>query len=222
MRIMALVLALVSLVGHVSAGEPTKVTFTKESMGKLPPSWKADLTGPATTKVGSIWKIIADSTSPSKSGFVLAQTGESTGPYFNLCILENVKAKDVEISVHFKANKGEVDQGGGIVWRYQDAKNYYVARMNPLEDNYRLYKVVDGKRIQLASEGKIKVEANTWHLLTIKHVGKKIECSFDGKKSLSAEDDTISNAGRAGLWTKADAQTSFDLFSLRPLTENEK
>ncbi len=192
--------------------KPSGITFAKEHVGKLPPHWKAERAGEGE---GSVWKVQTDETAPSKSGHVLAQTAASPRTMFNLCVLDGTKAKDVEISVHFKAVLGDVDQGGGVVWRYQDAKNYYVARMNPLEDNYRLYKVVDGKRIQLATAEKIKVAPGAWTQLSIKHVGSKIECSFDDKKLLDAEDDAIPAAGRTGLWTKADARTRFDLFSVR-------
>jgi hypothetical protein len=192
----------------------TTFTFTKDSLGKLPPGWKAAQTGKGD---GSAWKVVADATAPLKTGHVLAQTASSPRAMFNLCVAENVKAQDVEIEVQFKAVEGKLDQGGGVVWRYQDADNYYVARMNPLEDNYRLYKVIKGQRIQLATEEKIEIPTGTWHRLQVKHVGKKIACFLDGKKILEAEDDAIPESGRTGLWTKADARTSFDEFKVRDL-----
>jgi hypothetical protein len=183
------------------------ITFAKDDAGKLPKGWTADKTGKGE---GSIWKVVADDTAPSKKGYVLAQTAEGPGPLFNLCVADDTSLKDVEVTVAFKANKGNKDQGGGIVWRYQDNNNYYIARMNPLEDNYRLYKVVAGKRIQLATKEDLKVPAGTWHTLTVKMTGDQIECSLDGKKQLEGKDDTFQKAGKIGLWTKADAQTSFD------------
>ena len=122
--------------------------------------------------------------------------------------------KDVEVTVEFKAMAGKKDQGGGIIWRYQDANNYYLARMNPLEDNYRFYKVVAGKRTQLAGEEDIKVPAKEWHTLKIKMAGEKVECYLDGKKEIEATDATFTKAGQVGLWTKADAQTYFDGFQV--------
>ena len=183
------------------------ITFAKDDAGKLPKGWTADKTGKGE---GSVWKVVADDTVPSKKGYVLAQTAEGPGPLFNLCVADDTNLKDVEVTVAFKANKGNKDQGGGIVWRYQDNNNYYIARMNPLEDNYRLYKVVAGKRIQLATKEDLTVPAGTWHTLTIKMTGDQIECSLDGKKQLEGKDDTFQKAGKIGLWTKADAQTSFD------------
>jgi Domain of Unknown Function (DUF1080) len=185
--------------------------FSKDDLGKVPAGWKADKTG---TGEGSVWKVVADDTAPSKKGCALAQTAEGPGALFNLCVADDTSYKDVEASVAFKAVKGVKDQGGGVVWRYQDANNYYLARMNPLEDNYRVYKVVAGKRTELKSAD-VKVPTGEWHTLKIKQIGDQIECSLDGKKHLEAKDDTFQKAGKVGLWTKADAQTHFDNFTVQ-------
>src|SRR5262245_5555253 len=205
------VLALLALTGAMVLAQDNAPSFRfgKDDVGTVPTGWQADKTGKGE---GSIWKVVADPTVPSKSGFALAQTAESPGPMFNLCVAEGPKYKEVEVSVAFKAVKGKADQGGGIVWRYQDPNNYYVARMNPLESNYRVYKVVAGKRIQLETKEGLKVPAGEWHTLKIKMEGDRIECYLDGQKHLDASDATIKEAGRVGLWTKADAQTHFDDF----------
>jgi hypothetical protein len=202
-----------SLSLHAADDKAKTFTFMKDDVGKVPAGWKADKTGKGE---GSVWKVVADDTAPSKKGFVLAQTAEGPNALFNLCVSEASSYKDLEVSVAFKAVKGAKDLGGGIVWRYQDTNNYYIARMNPLEDNYRVYKVVDGKRIQLATKEDLKVPVNTWHTLTIKMMGDQIECALDGKKLLDAKDDTFAKAGKIGLWTKADAQTYFDDLKVSP------
>jgi len=201
----------------LAAEEKAKmIRFSKDDLGKVPAGWKADKTGKGA---GSVWQVVADDTAPSKTGHVLAQTAESPGSVFNLCVADKPSVKDVEVIVAFKAVKGKQDQGGGIVWRYQDAKNYYVARMNPLEDNYRVYKVVAGKRIQLETKEDLKVPAGEWHTLKIKMMGDQIECYLDGKKQLEAKDDAFAKAGKVGLWTKADAQTYFDDFQVSDLAK---
>jgi hypothetical protein len=186
-------------------------SFGKGDVGKVPAEWKVDRTGKGE---GSAWKVVEDKTAPSKSGLVLAQTAESPKSMFNLCIADDTKYKDVEVSVAFKAVAGKEDRGGGIVWRYQDNNNYYIARMNPLEDNYRVYKVVDGKRTQLESAD-LKVPSGEWHKLKIEMTGDMITCYFDGKKYLDARDSTFADAGKIGLWSKADAQTYFDEFTAK-------
>jgi hypothetical protein len=174
-------------------------------IGELPPGWIAAKTGEGP---GSVWKVVKDATAPS-AGKALAQTSpDGPKPLFNLCIAKKTKFRDLEMTVAFKAVAGKIDQGGGLVWRYIDAKNYYVARMNPLEDNYRVYKVVAGRRTQLATAD-LKIDAAKWHKLRVVHVGKHITCYCDGRPYLDVRDDTFPKAGQIGLWTKADAQTHF-------------
>jgi hypothetical protein len=195
---------------YVAAGEKSKlVQFNKDDLGKVPSGWKADKTGMGE---GSIWKIVADESAPSRTGLALAQTAASPKAVFNLCVADEPRLKDVEASVAFKAMKGELDQGGGIVWRYQDANNYYIARMNPLEDNFRVYKVVGGKRSKEFQDATVKIPAGEWHTLKIKMIGDRIECFLDGKKYLDVKDSEFDKPGRVGLWSKADAQTHFDQF----------
>jgi hypothetical protein len=148
-----------------------------------------------------------------RAAVALAQTAESRGSVFNLCVASDTDFKDVEVCVAFKANKGNKDQGGGIVWRYQDADNYYVMRVSPKEGNFRAYKVVEGKRYYFQNAN-VKVPLDEWHALKVKQVGDHIECFLDGKKHLDLEDDAITKSGKVGLWTKADAQTSFDDFKV--------
>jgi hypothetical protein len=195
----------------LAAADAKTLTYSKEDAGKVPAGWKEAKTG---TGDGSVWRVVADDTGPGKTGYVLMQTAEGPNRMFNLCVLDDSKYKDVDLEVSFKAMKGKLDQGGGLVWRYRDADNYYIARMNPLEDNFRVYKVVNGKRIQLETKEKIKIPAGEWHKIRIVQKGEQIECYLDGKKELEAKDDTFKDAGKIGLWSKADAQTRFDALKI--------
>ena len=115
------------------------------------------------------------------SNRVLAQTAQNADSVFNLILRPDVLYADVELSVRLKAVKGIVDQGGGLVWRAKNAKTYYIARYNPLEDSFRVYKVVDGKRIQL---GSVKAAGdNEWHTLRITMNGGKIDLPVGRKDS---------------------------------------
>ena len=178
--------------------------------GKKAWNFDADKTGAIakgfTSEVGE-WKVVADDTAPSKPN-VMAQLAKSDRPTFNVALISGTSYKDVDISVKMKSVAGSVDQGGGVVWRAKDAKNYYIARYNPLEDNYRVYKVEDGKRTQFQNAD-IK-HSDGWHTLRVTMKDDHIECFYDGKKSLDHKDGTFKDAGKIGLWTKADAQTHFD------------
>ncbi|MBS0206458.1 MAG: hypothetical protein JSS49_26520 [Planctomycetes bacterium] len=149
------------------------------------------------------WTVVQDG-----QNRVLAQSAQNPDSTFNVILQNGVLYSDLEMSVRLKANRGIVDQGGGLVWRAKNAQTYYLARFNPLEDSFRVYKVVDGKRFQL---GSLKAPGDTqWHTLQISMQGTKIDCRLDGKFPLSVEDSSIRGFGRVGLWSKADAQTWFD------------
>ncbi|MCH5374102.1 MAG: DUF1080 domain-containing protein, partial [Planctomycetes bacterium] len=189
---------------HLSSAAERSLLSLDATVGSVPKGWVTAKTGDGP---GSQWAVVEDATAPG--GKALAQISDQ-GPraLFNLCIADRTQFKNVDLTVSFKAIAGKIDQGGGPVWRYRDANNYYVARMNPLEDNYRVYKVVGGKRTQLGSAD-IRIPAGEWHDIRIQHKENQIQCYLDGKRYLDVTDDTFDDAGKVGLWTKADAQTSF-------------
>lgn len=185
-------------------------TILAAEIGKMVWNFDADkINNPASdfSNEAGEWKVVSDTAAPSIPN-VLAQQAKSPGSIFNLTLIKDTHYKDVDISVKMKAIAGEVDQGGGAVWRAKDANNYYIARYNPLEENYRVYKVLGGKRIQLQSS-QIKYTEG-WHELRVTMIGNRIECYYDTKRYLSVEDSTLQEAGKIGLWTKADAQSYFD------------
>jgi hypothetical protein len=159
-----------------------------------------------TNDVGS-WTVV-----DVGQGKALAQTAKNGNPVFNITLISDTSAKDVDISVEMKAIAGETDQGGGIVWRAKDSKNYYLARYNPLEDNYRLYKVVGGKRTLLQNAD--IAHSDGAHTLRVTMSGDHMECYYDGKKLLEQKDATFPDAGKIGLWSKADAESQFDNLTL--------
>jgi len=186
--------------------------FDKEAAGKLPAGWKVEVTNPR----GDIatWVVISDSNDGEKTQ-VLAMTNanDDFGGTFNICWTDSVQFKDGEIEVRFKAIKGVEDQGGGPIWRVQDKDNYYVARANPLENNFRVYYVKDGARKTLDS-ARVDIPLKKWHTIKIVHKGNHIEGYLNGKKYLDVKDSTFKDAGGVGLWTKADAVTYFDDLNL--------
>jgi hypothetical protein len=204
---------LLLLAAPTLAAEPKMILFDKADAMRVPTGWVSAKTGEGE---GSIWKVMPDRTGPGKTNFALAQTAVGPNALFNLCVLDKSQFQDGEVSVAVKAVAGEIDQGGGVVWRYQDAKNYYVCRYNPLEKNFRVYHVKDGKRTQLATKGELDVKSEVWFTVSVKHVGKAIECSLNGKKLLEVQDETFPAAGRVGVWTKADAVSHFDQFRFTP------
>ena len=170
------------------------------------------------------WEVLKDDTAPSKPN-VLAQTSnDPTDGRFPLAILDKSNFKDGELSVRTKAISGKVDQGAGLVWRYQNPDNYYLVRSNALENNVVLYKVQNGRRSSIAPKGKPagtygmnhKVPSKAWNTLRVTVSGSLFTVYFNGEKLYDVEDSTFTNAGKAGLWTKADSVIYFDDFEISP------
>jgi hypothetical protein len=113
------------------------------------------------------------------------------------------------VEAKFKPLAGREDQAGGVVWRWKDGDNYYVARANALENNVSLYYTERGRR-QTIKYVDAPVPANTWHTLRVEFSGTQIRVSLDGKSYIELNDSHISGAGAVGIWTKADSVTAFD------------
>jgi hypothetical protein len=148
---------------------------------------------------------------------VLAQIDTDDADYrFPVAVADEPLLQDLRVEVRCKPVSGKTDQACGLVFRYQDENNYYVTRANALEDNVRLYHVVKGKRRQFAGWNG-KVASQTWHTLAVEAHGDHFQVVFDGKPVIDAKDDTFKDAGKVGLWTKADSVTHFDALSVKPL-----
>jgi hypothetical protein len=162
------------------------------------------------------WVVVARGDAPSKPN-VLAQLDNDSADYrFPLAIVDASSFKDVKLSVSCKPISGKVDQGCGLVWRYKDAQNYYLTRANALEDNVRLYHVKDGQRRQFATWSG-KVQSNAWHKLKVEAKGDRFTVFFDEKKVMEEKETTFSEAGKVGVWTKADSVIEFDDLSATAL-----
>lgn len=195
----------------VSSNNASSKSFDFENydVNSKPVNWTIALTGEGKM---CEWKILNDG-----GNKVLAQVSKEKNDYrFNLISNNDLSYDDVQIEVKFKGITGKNDQGGGPVWRYIDENNYYVARANPLENNCRVYKVVDGDRIQLKS-ARLVIDSNKWYTLKITMKGDNIECYFNNKLELKTSDGTFKKSGKVGLWTKSDAVTYFDNFKVTPI-----
>jgi hypothetical protein len=204
----AIVAATLFLIG-VNDMSNHAISFEATRSGAAPEGWTSTLTGTGNPK----WTVESDATAPSKSK-VLKQSGRATYP---LLLKNDTSIKDGFVEIKFKAIAGSQDRAAGIVWRAKDANNYYVVRANALEDNVVLYKTVKGTRSSLDIVGRkggygvnTAVPPNTWHTLRIDFKGSRFSVSFNGKQLFEVEDSTFADAGKVGLWTKADSVTLFD------------
>lgn len=183
------------------------ITFDKEPAGTLPKGWTAGVTGRGTPR----WTVEPDATAPS-APHVLKQSGAGDFPW---CVRTDTSLADGFVEVRFKPLSGREDQAGGVVWRWKDGNNYYVARANALEDNVSLYYTEKGSRKTIKYVD-APVARNAWHTLRAEFRGRHIRVLLDGKPCIELDDAHIAGAGAVGLWTKADSVTAFDDFSAGP------
>ena len=180
------------------------INFDADTVGALPNGWIAGVTGGGSSR----WIVEADQSAPSKPN-VLKQSGRGAFPW---CVLRGSTLADGFVEVKFKPISGSEDQAGGVVWRWKDGDNYYVARANALEDNVSLYYTAGGKRVTLKYVD-APVARSRWHTLRVDFAGKGIRVTLDGRRYIDIDDDQIVGAGSVGVWTKADSVTAFDDFS---------
>jgi Domain of Unknown Function (DUF1080) len=189
-----------------SAGKEFVYNFDSDTVGNLPAKFHDAITGQGAK---GQWLVKPDSSAPSQPN-VLAQTSTDKTDYrFPLAIADEGSFQNLDMSVKFKAVSGEVDRAAGMAFRLRDANNYYIVRANALEGNYRLYHVVKGRRVQFAAAN-VNVASGEWHELRVECVGNHIMCYYDNEKKIDATDETFMEAGKVGLWTKADSVTYFD------------
>jgi hypothetical protein len=207
----AVLLAAVLGGGSMGFAEDRKVDFSSDAVGQPP---KGFLFG-HTARVGAPGRWVVQADGANK---VLAQTdADPTRARFPVAVLSDFTAGDVDLSVRFRPITGRVDQAAGLVWRYRNEENYYIVRANALEDNVVLYKVENGKRTDLPIKGEGRtygkpadVPAGQWSTLRVVATGSRFEVYLNGTRLYEVEDTTFGQAGKVGVWTKADSVTQFD------------
>src|SRR5258706_4124605 len=175
-----LMVALTSLTSTVVLAQA--VNFDSDPAGAAPAGWSCGVTGRGSPR----WAVAADPSAPSKPN-VLMQSGSGTFPW---CVKSGTSLADGFVEVKFKPIAGGEDQAGGLVWRWKDGDNYYVARANALENNVSLYYTERGSRKTLKYVD-APVPRNTWHTLRVEFSGKKIRVIFDGKSYIELDYDHI-------------------------------
>lgn len=198
-RLLAVIVMAMSTPGYAaSAG------FDRFATHSAPPGWMTGVTGKGEPR----WTVEADSSAPSKPN-VLKQSGVGDFPW---AVRQDARFGNGYVQVKFKVLSGKRDQAGGVVWRFRDGNNYYVARANALENNVSLYYTEKGVRNTLKHVS-APVALNAWHVLRVEFRDKRIRVLLNGKPYIEMDDAHITDDGLVGVWTKADSVTLFDDFT---------
>jgi hypothetical protein len=189
------------------------VTFDNGQLGKTPPEWTVAMTNHGRPPQ---WEIVRD-LSAATQPYVFAQTSaDPTRDRFPLAIFKEVTFRDGEVSVRLKPVSGRVVQAGGLVWRYRDENNYYLARANALQKNVQVFKVENGSRTPLMEAVRHEIPTNAWSILKVTARGNRFQVFMDHRRILQGWDNTFLTGGKVGLWTVADSVTYFDDFRITP------
>jgi hypothetical protein len=207
------ILLLVGIARHAGADPPARTwTFEGDAL-EAPPSGFTF----ARTDGGRMgrWLVRAMPDAPGGKNVVVQLDDDSTRDRYPVAVAAEPILRDLRLSVRCRPIAGKVDQACGLVFRYRDENNYYVTRVNALEGNVRLYYVQDGKREQFAS-WRGEVPHDSWGELRADARGDHLVVHWNGKQVIDARDSTFADAGKVGLWTKADSVTAFDDFTVAP------
>jgi len=190
---------------EAGAAQPLSIGFEGLSEGALLPDGFFPYEGR--------WRVV---TEPGSGTNPVLRQDKTTLPWAVLLVAGKGRAyRDGKASARFMPLKGIEDASGGIIFRAQDPKNYYVVRPNALEDNFRIYIVKDGIRTEIASVRVDPPKENTWHVFDVTFRGSKFRATLDGTDIVEATDETFAS-GWCGLWTKADSVTLFDDLKVVP------
>ncbi len=195
--------------------EARAISFDTSEPGTLPPGWRPALSSPAAK-----WEVIRDGTAPSKPNVLATLSEGLKHEGFPVAILETQTVAHGSVSVKFKPVAGKEDQAGGVIWRYRDPDNYYLARANALENNVAVFKVQNGRQIPLPPKGRPaqvhgverKVPSQAWSTLKVKFRNSRFSVIFNHRELFQVDDSTFAGPGKVGLWSQAGSVTYFDDF----------
>src|SRR5262249_54368461 len=150
--------------------------FETLALGTPPKGWTVAQTIGEKDLKGTLakWEVQEAKDAPSGKRVLRLVESKNRGEVFNLCLRDAPPPADLLLEVKLHAESGSEDRGGGLVWRAQDERNYYLARWNPLEHNLRVYKVENARRVQLQN-ATVDADANAWHTLRVTMKGRVIE-----------------------------------------------
>jgi len=204
-----------------ASGAEIKINFSDFTAGQTPTNFHNALAG--TGQPGN-WKIVTDESPPAFAPLmpqirptpsvirrpVLAQLSEDpANEHFPMLIYDGQTFKNFKLATQFKIIGGMAEQMAGVVFRFQNASNFYVIRVSALGRNLKFYKVVDGMRPDVLIGPTLDIATNTWHTLAVQCLGDQITCWLDGKPAMPTLNDSSFSSGKIGFWTKSDAVSYF-------------
>jgi hypothetical protein len=200
----------------VSAGE-RKFDFGEYPVDQTPLRFHSTVAGRG--KPGD-WRVILDEVPPALQPLsskapsvsrraVLGQVArEGLANHFPMLIFEDENLGDFRLTTRFKIVGGAMEQAAGVVFHFQNASNFYVARASVLGGNFRCTKVVNGE-LKPPQGPELEVSKGVWHELSVECEGPRILCALDGTNVIKLIDAVENRPGKIGFWTEADSVSYF-------------
>ena len=194
--------------------------FDAQKTGVSPPGWTLINSRPMAP---FRWEVRDDRSAPSRPNVLALTSRERDRHVPSLAVFQKADVHDGEVSVDFKLDVKQRTQTVGIVFRYQDPKNYYLANASADNGSLSLLKIQDGKTSPLsradahkpgACEVPHHIDGQTWNLMRVKFRGNKIVLYLDHRKMLEAVDQTFAKSGKTGVWSRGDTVAYFDNFKV--------
>jgi hypothetical protein len=198
-------------------GAEIKIDFSDSATGQTPTGFHSALAGsgqPGEWKViedevPSLFTPLTDKAPALTRRSVLAQLSQDpTDNRFPMLIYDGETFKDFKLTTRFKIVSGVAEQMAGIVFRFQNASNFYVVRASALGHNLRFYKMVNGRFVDPFTLG-TNIAVGVWHTLTVQCEGIQINCRLDDALAMPLQVPTTFATGKIGFWTMSDAVSYF-------------
>lgn len=132
--------------------------------------------------------------------------------YFPLAISKSGEVSNGVLSLKVKPLHGSIDQAGGLVFGLRNIGNYFVFRINALEDNAILFEFINNNRVE-RGRCDMPITKSQWHTLEVSVMGSNASCLVNGEVVFEYQADR-SLHGYIGLWTKADSVTQFSCLTI--------
>jgi hypothetical protein len=109
----------------------------------------------------------------------------------------------------------------GLVWKYQDALNYYSAQLDLGRQEIAVFRISGGNRIRLEREDDLELDAEAWHVMKVVQDRDSIRVYLGGIRVFGERDRNAKGPGAVGLWSSRDTTAIFDDFRITPLADDK-
>jgi hypothetical protein len=208
MRVLSL-----ALVFSLMAPQARIVSFDGDPQGKSPSGWTfVAASGSASPE----WEVRREQTSTENRHVLARMSPSADSAHPALALLNSMSLRDGELSVRVKPVAGARARSGGLIFRYRDPENYYLARADAVKQDVAIFRFQNGRRIQLGEVARHALPADAWRILKVTARGDRLQVYLDHRRALEVFDRGYTGAGLVGLWSEADSVAYFDDFRITP------